>query len=122
MLGLSILTRRLRDQTDEPAPHVTAGDRPAPGKLPLHKMVPWFIIGFLALAALRSANLVPVATLGPIALVANLLTIVSMAALGLGTDLKVVARAGGPVTLAVSLSLVVLAGISLALIHLLGIV
>jgi uncharacterized integral membrane protein (TIGR00698 family) len=122
VLGLSILTRRLRDQTDEPAPHVTAGDRPAPGKLPLHKMVPWFIIGFLALAALRSANLVPVATLGPIALVANLLTIVSMAALGLGTDLKVVARAGGPVTLAVSLSLVVLAGISLALIHLLGIV
>ena len=122
VLGLSLLTRRMRDQTDEPAPHITAGDRPAPGRLPLHKMVPWFIIGFLGLAALRSAGLVPVVTLGPIATVANLLTIVSMAALGLGTDLKVVARAGGRVTTTVTLSLVLLGGISLLLIRALGIV
>jgi uncharacterized integral membrane protein (TIGR00698 family) len=122
VLGLSVLTRRLRDQTDEPAPHVTAGDRPAPDRLPLHKMVPWFIIGFLGLAALRSAGLVPVVTLAPIATVANLLTIVSMAALGLGTDLKVVARAGGRVTTTVTLSLLLLGGISLLLIRALGIV
>ena len=122
VLGLSVLTLRLRDEPDEALPHVTTGDRPAPGRPPLHKLVPWFIVGFLALAALRSANLVPVATLAPIAVVANLLTVVSMAALGLGTDLRVVARAGGRVTIAVTLSLLVLGAFSLGLIHLLGIV
>ena len=121
VLGLSLLTRRLRDETDETVPHVTAGDRPQPGKLPLHKLVPWFIVGFLALAGLRSADLVPHAALIPLATAANLLTIVSMAALGLGTDLRVVARAGTRVIAAVTLSLLLLGGISLGLIRLLGI-
>jgi uncharacterized membrane protein YadS len=44
-----------------------------------------------------------------------------MAALGLSTDLKVVARAGGRVSAAVTLSLLVLGGISLGVIRLLGI-
>jgi uncharacterized integral membrane protein (TIGR00698 family) len=121
VLCLSLLTRRMRDETDEAAPHVTAGDRPQPGHLALHKLVPWFILGFLALAALRSADLVPHVTLAPIATVANLLTVISMAALGLGTDLKVVAKAGGRVTAAVTLSLLGLAAISLGLIRLLHI-
>lgn len=121
VLCLSLLTRRMRDEPDEVAPHVTAGDRPQLGRLPLHKLVPWFILGFLALAALRSADLVPHVTLTPIATVANLLTVISMAALGLGTDLKVVARSGGRVTAAVTLSLLGLAGISLTLIRLLHI-
>ncbi len=120
VLGLSLLTRRLRDEPDEASPHMTAGDRPAPGRLPLHKLVPWFIVGFLLLAALRSAGLVPEAALGPTATVANLLTVISMAALGLCTDLRTVARAGGRVTIAVTLSLLVLGTISLTLIHLLG--
>lgn len=117
VLGLSLLTRRLRDEPDEPMPHVTAGDRPKPGRLPLRKMVPWFIIGFVGLAALRSGSLLPGPALAPIAMVANLLTVVSMAALGLGTDLKVVARAGIRVTLAVTLSLLILGVISLLLIR-----
>jgi uncharacterized integral membrane protein (TIGR00698 family) len=121
VLGLSLITRRLRDAPDELAPHVTAGDRPAPGRLALHKMVPWFIVGFLLLAALRSAELIPQAALPPAAIAANLLTIVSMAALGLGTDLKVVARAGGRVSATVTLSLWLLGGISLLLIRLLRI-
>ena len=121
VLGLTLLTRRMRDETDEPAPHLTAGERPAPGKLALHRLVPWFIVGFLSLAAVRSAGLIPAAALPPIATAANLLTIVSMAALGLGTDLKVVARAGGRVTAAVTLSLLALGAVSLGLIRALGI-
>lgn len=120
VLGLSLLTRRMRDETDERAPHVTAGDRPAPGKLPLHKLVPWFIVGFLVLAGVRSAGLIPNMSLAPTAWVANLLTVISMAALGLGTDLRVVARAGGRVTAAVTISLLALGAISLGLIRLLG--
>ncbi len=121
VLGLTLLTRRMRDETDEPAPHLTAGERPAPGKLALHRLVPWFIVGFLGLAAVRSAGLIPAVALPPIATAANLLTIVSMAALGLGTDLKVVARAGGRVTAAVTLSLLALGAVSLGLIRVLGI-
>jgi uncharacterized membrane protein YadS len=44
-----------------------------------------------------------------------------MAALGLGVDLKVLAKVGGRVTLAVTLSLLVLIAISLGLIRLLAI-
>jgi uncharacterized membrane protein YadS len=46
-------------------------------------------------------------------------TVISMAALGLGTDLHALARAGGRVTAVVSLSLLLLGGISLRLIRLL---
>ncbi len=121
VLALSLLGSRMREETDVAPPELSAGDRPAPGRPKLHHLVPWFIVGFLALAALRSLNLVPQTTLGPIALVANLLTVVSMAALGLGVDVRVVAKAGPRVTAAVTASLLVLGGISLALIFGLGV-
>lgn len=114
-LVLSMLASRLREETDEPLPHVTAGDRPQPGRPAIHHLVPWFIMGFLALVGLRSFNLVPNMLLAPAATLSTLLTVVSMAALGLGVDVRSVARAGGRVTATVVLSLVALGGISLAL-------
>ncbi|WP_131113318.1 YeiH family protein [Lichenihabitans psoromatis] len=93
----------------------------APPRLSIAKLVPWFIIGFLALVAARSSGLVPGAALAPMSTLANWLTIVSMAALGLGVDVRVVARAGLRVTAAVVVSLLALGGISLGLIRLLGI-
>lgn len=89
---------------------------------PLSRLVPWFILGFLALAALRSLGALPAAALPPIAQVATLLTVLSMAALGLGVDVRVVGRVGARVTLAVTLSLLLLGAISLGLIRALGIV
>ena len=121
VLTLSLLAHRLREEADEPAPHVTAGDRPRPGALPVGKVVPWFIVAFLALATLHSLNLIPAAALAPTATIANVLTILSMAALGLGVDVRVVARAGGRVTAAVVASLLLLGGVSLGLIHALGV-
>jgi uncharacterized integral membrane protein (TIGR00698 family) len=121
VLCLSLLTRRLRDETDEPAPNVTAGDRPKRGSPALHELVPWFIVGFLIVLALRSAGVFPANTLLPIKTAANLLTTISMAALGLGVDVLIVAKAGIRVTAAVTLSLIVLGAISLGLIRLLGI-
>ena len=122
VLCLSLFTRGLRDAADEAAPGVSAGNRPARGGPALHELVPWFIVGFLVVFALRSVGVVPGALLGPIKIVANLLTSVSMAALGLGVDVRVVAQAGLRVTAAVTLSLVVLGGLSLGLIRLLGVV
>ncbi len=91
-----------------------AGRAPGFGRL-----VPWFIIGFLVLAAARSFGLVPDAALRPIALVSSGLTVVSMAALGLGVDLRMLGRVGPRVTIAVVTSLLVLLAISLLLIKLL---
>jgi uncharacterized integral membrane protein (TIGR00698 family) len=121
VLVLTLVTRHLRSQIDEPLPHVTAGDRPKKGRPGLHKLVPWFIVGFLLLALLRSAGLLPQVALAPAATLANWLTILAMAALGLSTDLRSVAQAGGRVTAAVTLSLIVLGAMSFGLIHLIGI-
>jgi len=85
----------------------------------LHELVPWFIAGFLAVLGVRSAGLIPPAALPAIKNTAALLTTLSMAALGLGVDVRVVARAGVRVTASVTLSLIVLGGISLGLIRLL---
>ena len=90
-------------------------------RLAWHKVVPWFIIGFLVMVALRSANVFPTAALPSISSTANVLTIISMAALGLGVDVRMVAKAGPRVTLAVVLSIVALALISLVVIRVLGI-
>ncbi|SDR48910.1 conserved hypothetical integral membrane protein [Rhizobiales bacterium GAS191] len=93
----------------------------AKGRPTIHRLVPWFIIGFLLLVALRSADLVPQLAMQPAATLATLLTVLSMAALGLGVDMRVVARAGGRATGAVVLSLLALGAVSLALIHVLAI-
>jgi uncharacterized integral membrane protein (TIGR00698 family) len=81
------------------------------------KLVPWFIIGFLVLAALRSFELVPDAVIPVVTKTAVLLTVLSMAALGLGVDIRVIATVGGRVTAAVTLSLLVLLAISIGLVH-----
>ncbi|WP_428393202.1 YeiH family protein [Lichenicoccus sp.] len=84
--------------------------------LRLGQLVPWFILGFLAVAGLRAVGLIPPMAIAPLKTVAALLTTISMAALGLGVDVRVVARAGAAVTTAVTLSLLLLCGMSLALI------
>lgn len=89
------------------------GDAP---RLRLHHLVPWFIAGFLALMAARSAGAIPASLLAPTGTVATWLTIVAMAALGLGVDLRSVARAGLRVTSVVTLSLLVLGALSITLI------
>lgn len=106
------------------APHLPtdgATAKAGPRRLGFSKLVPWFIIGFLVLATLRSIGLVPEAILPLVKRIAGVLTVVSMAALGLGVDVRVLARVGARVTLAVTGSLVVLLAVSLALIHALGI-
>ena len=74
----------------------------------------WFIAGFLLLAALRSLDFIPDVAIVPLAKTAGVLTIVSMAALGLRVDLTLIGPVGGRVTMAV----LVLISISLILIRL----
>lgn len=121
VLLISLLASKLRDETNAPAPKSPAGVRQKPGKPTLHKLVPWFIVGFLFVATVRTAGLIPAPVLHPTAVVANLLTTISMAALGLGVDIRVIAKAGPRVTAAVTLSLIVLGLISFGIIHLIGV-
>jgi uncharacterized integral membrane protein (TIGR00698 family) len=119
VLGLSLISRRLPPEPKAGSDKIRLAKRSGPA---LHELVPWFIIGFLIVAAFRSFGLIPQAMLVPLATTASLLTTVSMAALGLGVDIRVVASAGVRVTAAVTASLVILCLISLGLIRLLQIV
>ena len=71
----------------------------------------------MALACLRSFNLVPSDLSDPMRMITVFLTVVSMAALGLGVDMRMLGKIGGRATAAVTLSLVFLLGISIGLIH-----
>ncbi len=95
------------------------GDRPSGVVEPnsFFRTVPWFIVGFFALAALRSLSLIPDGAVFPLQRIATILTIMSMAALGLGVDLRVIGRVGGKVTAAVTLSLLFLLVVSLCLVR-----
>ena len=92
-----------------------------PARVNWASVVPWFIIGFVLLAALRSAGLIPKPWLAPLNEASTLLTIVSMAALGLGVDVRTVARAGTRVTVTVTGSLILIAAIAIGMIHALGV-
>lgn len=81
--------------------------------------VPWFILGFLAMMAARSLGWLQPPVLGASSTLAQALTLLAMAGLGLGVDIWDVARAGPRVALAVVLSLLILAMLALALLHLL---
>ena len=111
VLGLSLLTRRARRDGEAPR-----GRWPA-----FQELVPWFILGFLFFALARTLGFIPGDLVRPLRMIAAVLTTIAMAALGLGVDVRMVAKAGPRVAAAVTLSLVVLAVISYALIRLAGV-
>lgn len=70
--------------------------------------LPWFLVGFLALAALRTGGMIPDPIAGQLASVSGVLTLVAMAGLGLGVDLRELRRAGPRVSLAAALAMLML--------------
>jgi uncharacterized integral membrane protein (TIGR00698 family) len=102
------------------APPPDAGADAAP-RFQLTRFVPWFIVGFLLFAALRSIGAIPLALADPMKIASVWLTVLAMAALGLGVDLRAIRRVGPPVMITVSASLLVLLALSVSLIHLLSI-
>jgi uncharacterized integral membrane protein (TIGR00698 family) len=110
VLGFSLFSERLR-------PDYSRSNK---RQLRLHEFVPWFIIGFLVLLIVRSLDLIPVAVQPGITRTATVLTTVAMAALGLGVDVRVIARTGLRVTLGVTASLIFLGIASYALIRATG--
>ncbi len=71
------------------------------GSQSLSKFLPWFVIGFIALALLRTASSIP-EDLGTLAKeVSRVMTAVAMAGLGLSVDLRSVRSSGSRVALVV---------------------
>lgn len=72
---------------------------------PITTLVPWFLVGFVGLASCRSSGVLPSAMIGPTASAAHLLTVVSMAGLGLNVDLRTLGQCGSKIALVVAGSL-----------------
>ena len=114
VLGLTLIAGQFREEGG--AAPVRTGGWP-----PLRELVPWFIVGFLIMMLLRSLGFIPRDLVAPLRTIAAVLTTIAMAALGLGVDVRTVAKAGPQVVTAVTASLVVLGLISYALIRLAGV-
>ena len=115
MLGPVVLFFALKHRNDADAP------RGHTARFQITRFVPWFIIGFLVLAGMRSSGAIPPGLATPMKSLSTWLTVAAMAALGLGVDLKAIRTVGKPVILTVTASLVVLVTLSISLIHVLGI-
>ncbi|UYC22079.1 putative sulfate exporter family transporter [Xanthomonas sp. CFBP 8443] len=94
---------------------LTAG-RPGAARVPLHRLLPWFVLGFIGMMLLRSSGLLAPALADAMQRGSALLTLVAMAALGLSVNLRSVLASGGRVLAAGTLSLLALAGVSALLV------
>jgi uncharacterized membrane protein YadS len=102
-----------RNDADAPARDAT--------RFELTRYVPWFIVGFLLLAVLRSAGVISPSVAGTMKTASTWLTVAAMAGLGLGVDLKTLGKIGRPVMMTVTASLVVLVVLGVSLIRVLAI-
>ncbi len=91
------------------------------GRVSLGRFVPWFIVGFLMLAALRSVGVLSAPVIDAAHTTSVWLTVAAMAALGLGVDLKQIRGVGAPVIATVTGSLIVLLALAVTLIKVLAI-
>jgi uncharacterized integral membrane protein (TIGR00698 family) len=79
------------------ARHTGAGNAESPeraGRVPWRRIIPWFIVWFLAAALVNTAGVIPLAWHGPIGLLATFLISVALAAIGLQTQLAKLLRTG----------------------------
>ena len=88
-------------------------------RLTIGKLVPWFVIGFIVLATLRSVGAISDGQSAGAKLIAGWFTVVAMAGLGLSVDVRSLRTVGPRVVIAVAGSLVMLMALALTLIKVL---
>ncbi|CCK24501.1 Putative membrane protein YeiH [Streptomyces davaonensis JCM 4913] len=117
-LGLAALARRRARKAEAPAgatgtandAHAAGPGRGDAGLLRVGRLVPWFLVGFLALAAVNTAGLIPSAAHAPLSTLAVFLITVALSAIGLSTQPAALRRTGpAPLILGGCLWLVVTA-------------
>ena len=95
----------------------TAGGRAGPAKHGWSTYLPWFILMFVALAAVRNVGLLPEAAAAIAGEISRVVTLLAMAGLGFGVDLSAVRQVGVPVSVTVVCSLLFMVGITLLLLR-----
>ena len=71
-----------------------AGSASSSGKVNVVGLLPWFIVGFLAMAGVNSLGLIPMAVSAALKDVSKFLMVAALAAIGLNTDLNKMKQAG----------------------------
>ena len=95
-LGLAGLTARRKrvDAAEGTAASVQAPAAARMSPLRVIRLVPWFLIGFVAAAALNSAGAIPAASHAPLQHVSVFLVAVALSAIGLSTNVPALRKAG----------------------------
>lgn len=87
-----------RDVSAGEAPEGTPPSEPSDvvprRRVNVFKLVPWFLIGFIVVAAANSVGLIPAATHGTLSAVSVFLITVALAAIGMSTDVAAFRKAG----------------------------
>lgn len=104
-----------------PEPETNAAGAKGFGFGSITKYLPWFVIGFVLFAILRTTNVIPDSTGANFQNVSRVLTAVAMTALGLTVDVKSVRKGGAKVALTVSALIILLVVMALLLVTVLGI-
>jgi len=117
MLGPVVLFFALYHRLSGRSAGTTTASTHAKRSFSITHFVPWFILGFLLLAALRSSGVIPPEIAARAWKLSGWLTIAAMAALGLGVDLRALKAVGRSVALTVTGSLLVLIVLAIGLIH-----
>jgi uncharacterized integral membrane protein (TIGR00698 family) len=99
-LGLATLTARKQqrpaiatvDVPASPPPAVVGPARMSPRRAA--KLVPWFLIGFVLVAAVNSSGIIPAAAHSPLEHVSVFLVSVALSAIGLSTNVAALRKAG----------------------------
>lgn len=73
---------------------LAAGTEAAQAKLDLVKVIPWFILGFLALTAVNTLGFIPAAVSSGMKDVSKFLMVTALAAIGLNTSFKDMKKSG----------------------------
>jgi uncharacterized integral membrane protein (TIGR00698 family) len=79
------------------------------------QMVPWFIIGFVLFAVVRSLGVLSTDSIDRIRQTATWLTVIAMAGLGLGVDVRALKQSSGRIIAVVCVSLTALCAMSVLL-------
>jgi uncharacterized integral membrane protein (TIGR00698 family) len=124
-LGLATLTAR-KPRPADPAPAGAAAGASgagsataaAPSRMSprrVLKLVPWFLIGFVLVAAVNSAGIIPAAAHSPLQHVSVFLVAVALSAIGLSTNVAALRKAGPKPLLLGALLWITVAAASLGL-------
>jgi uncharacterized integral membrane protein (TIGR00698 family) len=117
-LGLAALTERKRRPAAPPAGAPSSEPAAAPARVSpgrLIRLVPWFLIGFVVMAAVNSAGVIPAAAHAPLQHVSVFLVAVALSAIGLSTNVAALRTAGPKPLLLGALLWVTVAAASLGL-------